>query len=297
MTSSGRDTALKQATAELYRQLDERLAATNTARRVHYMNFGYRCAEGESSRAPQVGLMYPNRDSLEMLYQVLGESPLPTDRVVEIGCGRGGNLLALTTHDGVRDAIGVDITAASLVHASAAAGAGGPRYVRGDAESVPLRSGAADVVVSIETSCHYPDIERFYAEVGRIVSPGGRFAYADLLPTDLLDALVAALDAQGLRCVQRRDITANVVRSRRARGRRASRAVDQDTGATSQEWTGAEGSLIFDLMNSGDLTYFAMRFERDGRPTVDLERRVLSEKDRARIRDGSALGAELLHFG
>jgi ubiquinone/menaquinone biosynthesis C-methylase UbiE len=54
-------------------------------------------------------------------------------------------------------------------------------FVHGDAQSLPFADESFDVVINIEASHGYPDFPRFLAEVARVLRPGGRFLYADVL--------------------------------------------------------------------------------------------------------------------
>ena len=96
-------------------------------------------------------------------------------------------------------------------------------FVNGDAESLPLATDSVDVLLSLETSCTYPDLERFYREVARVLRPGGTFLYADLMPTAIVDSIEVVLGRLGLDRGYHRDISANVVASRQARAGRQAR--------------------------------------------------------------------------
>jgi tocopherol O-methyltransferase len=50
-----------------------------------------------------------------------------------------------------------------------------PRYILGDFLNSTLPSNSFDVVISIESSEHMEDKQRFFEEVYRILKPGGRF--------------------------------------------------------------------------------------------------------------------------
>jgi SAM-dependent methyltransferase len=51
--------------------------------------------------------------------------------------------------------------------------------MRGDASHLPLRSGTADLVFSIEAISHYYDVDAFLAECARILRPGGQVLISD----------------------------------------------------------------------------------------------------------------------
>jgi SAM-dependent methyltransferase len=105
----------------------------------------------------------------------------PTDRtVLELGCGRGGLLLALV-QAGVVKATGVDLSATSIDAARTrfeqAQLSGRADLSVGDAARVPL--GSHDWVILDRVMCCYPDIERLLANT----LPAARQIYAFTVPT------------------------------------------------------------------------------------------------------------------
>ncbi len=76
-------------------------------------------------------------------------------RILEVGCGLGGNLPVLATHGQV---VGLDI-------------AGQPPLL-GDAESLPFREGAFDLVVCMDVLEHLDD-DLALEEMAEVLKPGG----------------------------------------------------------------------------------------------------------------------------
>src|SRR5437879_948108 len=56
----------------------------------------------------------------------------------------------------------------------------GLRFIQGDAEALPVFDRSCDVVVNVEAASLYEDPARFFAEVERVLRPGGMFLFADL---------------------------------------------------------------------------------------------------------------------
>lgn len=88
---------------------------------------------------------------------------------VASGEGYGTALLAQVA----RSAVGVEIAADAVEHASHSYAAENLSYVAGDARALPIPDAAFDVVVSFETIEHFAEQSQFLQEVGRVLRPGG----------------------------------------------------------------------------------------------------------------------------
>jgi len=107
------------------------------------------------------------------------------DTVLDIGCGAGMDLLLAARRVGPSGrAIGVDMTDAMVERASASARALGLAQVevrKGDATSLPVESASIDVVISNGVINLVPEKERAFAEIVRVLKPGGRLQLGDIL--------------------------------------------------------------------------------------------------------------------
>ena len=105
--------------------------------------------------------------------------------VLDIGCGAGMDLLLAARAIGPRGrATGVDMTEAMAARCRAGAAAAGLDQVEvrlGDAMALPLEDASVDVVISNGVLNLTPDKRVAYGEVFRVLRPGGRFLYADII--------------------------------------------------------------------------------------------------------------------
>ena len=76
---------------------------------------------------------------------------------------------------------------------------------------MPFPACSFDAVINIESSHCYPSMDRFLAEVHRVLRPGGSFLFADLRSHDGLDALNRQFEASRMDLEREDDITANVL--------------------------------------------------------------------------------------
>ena len=105
--------------------------------------------------------------------------PMPTDRVVDLGCGWGTFGFALA--DRVAEIVGVDFSEKSIsICRRLLAEAPHPnlRFLQADAGDTGLEGNAWDVVLAADPFEHlYPDDStRVASEAYRLLKPGGRFA-------------------------------------------------------------------------------------------------------------------------
>lgn len=105
MAATG-DAALKASQAANFDNLNEVVADSKFDRHLRFFNFGYRPLGDEEPVGPRLGPGFPNQDSAQLLFQVIGPTDLTGARVVEVGCGRGGNLWLLRRHFGTAEVIG-----------------------------------------------------------------------------------------------------------------------------------------------------------------------------------------------
>ena len=97
-------------------------------------------------------------------------------RVLEVGCGRGVALPVLHELLRPRRLVGLDIDAALLEHARAAAPAGA-EVVHGDVHLLPFPAASFDLVIDFGTCYHIARPADALREIARVLRPGGRFVH------------------------------------------------------------------------------------------------------------------------
>ncbi|MEM7224959.1 MAG: methyltransferase domain-containing protein [Pseudomonadota bacterium] len=105
--------------------------------------------------------------------------------VLDIGCGIGGVDLLLARDHGAASVLGIDVEAPLIRRARDLAERAGLAeriaYRQVEPGPLPLEDGSFDVVFSKDAMIHIPDKAALFAEVRRVLRPGGSFIASDWL--------------------------------------------------------------------------------------------------------------------
>jgi SAM-dependent methyltransferase len=108
----------------------------------------------------------------------------PGERVLDLGSGAGTDSLVAAQMVGESGRVtGVDMTVEMLAKArgaAAAMGAGNVEFVEAEAEQLPFEDESFDVVISNGVVDLIPDKDAVFAELHRVLVPGGRLQIADV---------------------------------------------------------------------------------------------------------------------
>lgn len=290
------DAALKALQADNFDNLNEVVAGSPFDRHMRFFNFGYRPLGDEEPVGPHLGAGFPNRDSAQLLFQVIGDTDLDGADVAEVGCGRGGNLWLARRSFAPATVTGLDIAFRSIAYCAAAMPEPEARFAVADAERLPLAAASCDVVLSVETSCTYPRIEAFFREVARVLRrwplplhrPHGRRPRRAVQGGDR-----RARPGAGPRARHHGQRVRVPRRSRRPAAARLWRAARRRHRRHARKYVGESGSRLYELLTNDEYRYTILRFRKVA-DVVPPAHDLLSAEAQRAVRDLAELAVELL---
>jgi SAM-dependent methyltransferase/acyl carrier protein len=253
--------AAKESYRDFYDDITRRLEQSGVAEASFFLNYGYISlddADDEARFDVPDGVFNPS--SIRLAFELIGPTDLSGRQVLDVGCGRGGNVRLMADRCEAI-ATGVDLSPEAVAFNRRTHHHPNIRFEVGDAEHLPFEDHLFDVVTNVESSHTYPNLRRFYVEVARVLKTGGIFLYTDLLPVQRWMEVRALLPPLGLAIDTDRDITTNVLAS-----------CDDVATTRAQAFGGSNpmidnflavpGSMVYEQMRSGAWEYRILRARR-----------------------------------
>ncbi|WP_342548314.1 class I SAM-dependent methyltransferase [Paenibacillus sp. FSL P2-0089] len=254
----------KEAEIRDYSEISNSLTLSGIGRFATFLNYGY-VPHGSEQHAVIEPADAWNRNSIKLLLETVGKTAIREREVIDIGCGRGGNIAALSKYFKPLSIVGLDICPANIAYCNAKSRGSGALYLVGDAENIPFADESFDVVLNIESAHAYPNRSRFYEEVYRIMRAGGVFLYTELMPGDQVAQNVRLLEEAGLSVIRNQDVTANVLLScdENAKQRTGAQGIAGNVGAGTNigdinDFIALPGSKKYEEMKAGTRQYRMM---------------------------------------
>ena len=130
-----------------------------------------RAAEKFDDDDPSVYNIYP-----DVLAEAVRE---PFSDLLDACCGTGAMLGMFQEDYPDRNYTWVDLSE-KMIEAANGKHINGIRFITGDCENLPFAAGSFDVVTCSMSFHHYPNPEKFFMSLHRVLRPGGRFILRDM---------------------------------------------------------------------------------------------------------------------
>lgn len=160
------------------------ISTVDTDADVTFMNYGFSRDKHEIDLEEQDK---KNRYSAQLYNYVATGVDVKGKDILEVGCGRGGGLSYVKRYLKPNSATGLEINKRAVEFCNEYYSKDNIQFVQGNAESLEFEDNSFDVIINVESSHRYNNMEKFLNEVYRVLKPGGHFLITDFRPTEELD--------------------------------------------------------------------------------------------------------------
>jgi ubiquinone/menaquinone biosynthesis C-methylase UbiE len=211
-----------------------------------------------------------NRYSVQLYHRLASNVDITNKNICEIGCGRGGGLEYITRLFSPASAIGIDLDKTAVAFSNRYHAVKGLSFLQGDAQKIIFDNSSFDVVINLESSHRYPDMNLFLKEVYRILRPDGYFLFADFRYDFEIPILQEQLQSSGLTIMKEEIINRQVVHALKLDDDRRRKLVVELTPLflhkAALNFAGVIGSETFNRFKSGEYVYFNYILKKNDNP-------------------------------
>ena len=225
---------------------------------ILFMNFGYADTDHNIRLNAHDE---SNRYSVQLYHHLAKNVDIANKDICEIGCGRGGGLEYITRFFSPASAIGIDLDKSAVNFCNQYYKIRGLSFLQGDAQEIKLDNNSCDVVINVESSHRYPDMNLFLKEVYRILRYEGHLLFADFRYDFEIPVLQKQLLSSGMTILKEEFITRQVVNALELDDGRKRSLVKKLTPLflhkAALNFAGTMGSETYNRFVSGEYVYFS----------------------------------------
>ncbi|MCX6286598.1 MAG: class I SAM-dependent methyltransferase [Bacteroidetes bacterium] len=175
---------------------------------VVFMNYGY---SDENQKIDLNEAEEKNRYSIQLYHLVATGINIEGKDILEVGCGRGGGLSYISRHLSPNSATGIDLNERAIQFCQKHYSTEKSKFLTANSQSLNFPDNSFDVIINIESSHRYSQMELFLFEVYRTLKPGGFFLFADFRNNIEIKNLRLQLLKPNFQLIKFENITNNVV--------------------------------------------------------------------------------------
>ena len=175
---------------------------------ITFMNYGY------SKGSHEIALNENDRKNkypAQLYDYVANNIDIKGKDVLEVGCGRGGGLSYINRYLSPKTVTGLDLNSRAIKFCRKNYSGENNAFFQGNAQLLKFESNSFDVVINVESSHRYNNMNKFLEEVHRVLKPGGYFLFADFRLQEEIEQLHDRLKRSNFKVVVHEIITSNVL--------------------------------------------------------------------------------------
>lgn len=203
------------------------LARLDSKDEILFLNHGYASPEGRPGTLDLESDMEQHRYPVQLYDLLARQADWRGKDALEVSSGLGGGMMYIARQFQPNSFTGLDISRDSVSACRRRCRDPMFRFVTGDAEAIPFDDASFDVIINVESSLNYRNVDAFLGEVARLLRPGGTFLFGDYRRSSKMPRLRKSLARLPLAVKVLSDITPGIVRGLEINGIRKRRLIDR----------------------------------------------------------------------
>lgn len=147
-----------------------------------------------------------------LLKSIISDLNFKSSKILEIGCGRGGNINYLAKYYDFCQLIGLDFVPENIEFCKSKNKYNNCNFVIGDAEGFFIKE-YFDYVLNIESSLHYNDLLKFFENSKRCLKKGGKLILADAILSENVENYLQLMKRVGFTNIIEKDYSREVIKA------------------------------------------------------------------------------------
>jgi len=223
---------------------------------VTFLNYGY--VNDKNLELNEVDEI--NRYSIQLYHHVVSSINLKDLEILEVGCGRGGGASYIARYLKPKSIKGVDLCKKAIKFCSRYYSVKGLSFSYANALNLPFRDNNFDVIINVESSHCYTDMNKFLREVYKVLKPNGYFLFVDFRDKERVSLLKKQLINSGLVIIKEEKITPNIINALNLDAKRKldiiEREVPEFLHNTTKQFATVKGTKGYNSLVNGKVEYF-----------------------------------------
>lgn len=231
---------------------------------ITFMNYGY------SNNGNKIKLLdedEKNRFSIQLYDYVANGIDIANKDILEVGSGRGGGINYIVKYLKPSSAYGLDLNTKAIEFCRNHYDNHILNFKQGNAQDLDFPDESFDVVLNVESSHRYPNVDEFIEEVYRVLRPGGYFLYSDYRPPEIMPELKNKLELTKFKFLKNETITPHVLEalnlSYDERIKLIHKIAPRFLHGLGKKFAATEGTPTYNKFQNGHFEYFNKILQKD----------------------------------
>ena len=177
------------------------ISSTNKYDNITFMNYGYHDSSNLCNNLDVQDI--DNKYYIQMYNHVLKNYSIYNKTVLELSSGRGGGAEYLSRIYNPIKYIGIDYSKNAISFCKNKYKTNYPKldFIHGNVLNLPFDNSSFDVIINVEASHCYNDINKMLLETSRVLKPNGIFLYTDFRPKEYVNEWISNINNSGFKII------------------------------------------------------------------------------------------------